>query len=156
MAKRKKIVRKSKTSNLERRVEELELQVGRLRAVSIGADERFDRLEQQIEEIVEGLGGGIWRSQAGYARFYGLLSTPHLKNILAWPRASDKARELVSKELARREIDQDMRRKEFEANVAAKAQAGRTVQTWNADPSVSVSRKIALARAQEIVKLLGG
>lgn len=61
--------------------------------------ERINVLERRIEEVhdhlLEGMGGGIWRTLAGHARGIAFLSTEHLNNILLFPGVSTSTLLLV-------------------------------------------------------------
>lgn len=87
--------------------------------------------ERKINNIVEAIGGGIWRTMAGHARGIAFLSTEHLNNILLFPGASDEIKRRCQAELDRRNIDQKFREEE-KANKGKKKPApdytlGRTV-----------------------------
>lgn len=74
--------------------------------------DNLDYLKKRVDAIYEGLGGLIWRTQAGHTRFLAILSSEHLENIKLWPSATPQAIHLCNKELERRRIDAEFRRKE--------------------------------------------
>jgi hypothetical protein len=66
-------------------------------------------LDSKVEKLLIALGGVLWSNQTGVLRPIALLSTGHLKNILAGGIASLNTRLLVSYELKRREVDRRYR-----------------------------------------------
>lgn len=68
--------------------------------------------EAKITQLVEAMGGAIWRTMAGHARGIAFLSTQHLNNILLFPGASDDTKRRVQCEIDRRNIDEKFRKLE--------------------------------------------
>jgi len=90
-------------------IEKLQSQVRGLEArvsAQAGAHEHVGR---RFDAIYEGLGGQIWRTQAGHARFLAILSSEHLENIKLWPGSNAKVIHLCNQELERRRIDLQFR-----------------------------------------------
>lgn len=90
---------------------------GRRHEELIAALERgFHRVESftksRYDDVMEGLGGAIWRTQAGHARFLAVLSTQHLENIIKWPSSSSDMKAKCRAELNRRAIDRSFREQE--------------------------------------------
>lgn len=82
-----------------------EAQAGEMRGV-------LAKLKGVVEEVKEGLGSGTWKTAAGHKRFIALLSTGHLKNIIAFDGAPERVKDKCRNELDRRAIDEGYRQEE--------------------------------------------
>jgi len=94
---------------LARRVESLET---KLDNTMVNFAREAEHTHRTFERITEGMGGVVWRTKAGHARFIALLSTEHLHNIMLWPNATERVKLLCAAELKRRTLDDQWRRKE--------------------------------------------
>jgi hypothetical protein len=128
----------------------LERVVSELRGVICFQHEtRLEALEEKMRQTQEGLGGAVWRTQQGHARFIALLSTQHLKNILAWPRVSDRIKNLVEAELGRREVDAQFRKEECSNTFQGPLKVALFSHGIPCDPApLSVSERIDLLMKQ--------
>ena len=150
---------KKKKSTLEKRLETLEARVRELQSeLYITTDARLDEAEKNVKglqvhlaDVKEGLGGAIWRTQQGHARFIALLSMSHLRNLAAWDRTPDDIRAKVKLEIQRREIDVAFR----QAGVPASQPCAWSFQS---QPPQKVLQKHSAVRenARAILKILGG
>jgi hypothetical protein len=75
---------------------------------------------ERLNMVFEGLGGTIWRSQVGHARFLAILSDGHLRNIIEHLNdPSERTSMLCTEELERREIDAGYRAQELKNQARA-------------------------------------
>jgi len=154
-----KALKKKKKSTLEKRLETLEARVRELQSeLYITTDARLDEAEKNVKglqvhlaDVKEGLGGAIWRTQQGHARFIALLSMSHLRNLAAWDRTPDNIRAKVKLEIQRREIDVAFR----QAGVPASQPCAFTFTDPPTTP-VGAARAAALRSARDIIRVLGG
>lgn len=104
---------KLSNKELTAKVSQLDLDLARERQTIASLTDRigelYDHFDKKVQTIYEGMGGAIWRTQAGHARFVALLSTPHLENVIAWERSSEFIKERCTDEIKRRNIDLSFR-----------------------------------------------
>lgn len=62
-----------------------------------------------MHKVTEGLGGVTWGTQEGHVRWIGLLTTPHLENVIKGGFGGSRARRKIEAELKRRRIDREYR-----------------------------------------------
>lgn len=83
--------------------------------------ERVNILRSRIKQMEEGLGGTMWRTQQGHARWLAILTTPHLENIQKGGFARGPTATLVAEELGRRATDRDFRSGQRESMFPARS-----------------------------------